>query len=582
MKLKKFLAFLLAISICMGLGLSAMADDEEPQSELLDTAPSDEDSEQNDSDEENFDDWFLYLLGSGTYEYGDVIDVALSVNPEMDRRMITWKFNSNYLRQYDDGIFEVIKADSANKSLTIVATYDVGSLHLTDSCTVTIRGGSGSSAFSVTLDDSSMSLRAGDTSYLIATGKGGSTPYSYSWTSEDTGIARVSVDKNDSSRATVSAVGAGTTRIRVQGKDANKKTDIAYCTIKVTGSAKTASYNTSASVAAGAQLSTSSIASSIANAYSNQIKQSLDYNLSITFDSVSGNCGTLIYQNGSAISRSVTFSSFNSGIYFQAKTAGTFTTRYTLNDNSGNTLSGTISISVAGYSAQVTNVNLSTSAVTMSTWASSNLGVTVTDSRADYTVSWNSSNTNIVTISGSGNNVTLHSQGNAGNAVVTVSVRDNNNGQTKTDVCVVTVSAQSSVSPQVQMTNQSLTVNGKAVAAEIYNINGNNYFKLRDVAMMLNGTGSQFSVGYNDAARSISVVIGQSYEPNGSELVKGTDKSSTCVASNMTIFINGVRVTPQTYNLGGNNFMQLRELGNLLGFNVGYDEATRTMLVSSR
>jgi hypothetical protein len=37
-------------------------------------------------------------------------------------------------------------------------------------------------------------------------------------------------------------------------------------------------------------------------------------------------------------------------------------------------------------------------------------------------------------------------------------------------------------------TSSTVLVNGKNVAFDAYNINGNNYFKLRDLAYTLNGT----------------------------------------------------------------------------------------------
>ena len=49
------------------------------------------------------------------------------------------------------------------------------------------------------------------------------------------------------------------------------------------------------------------------------------------------------------------------------------------------------------------------------------------------------------------------------------------------------------------VSNQSLTVNGKAVECEKYNIDGYNYFKLRDLAALLNGTASQFDVEFDEA-----------------------------------------------------------------------------------
>lgn len=136
--------------------------------------------------------------------------------------------------------------------------------------------------------------------------------------------------------------------------------------------------------------------------------------------------------------------------------------------------------------------------------------------------------------------------------------------------------------PQVMLSNQHLTVDGRAISCEKYNIDGANYFKLRDLAFLLNGTGSQFSVGYDAQKRLVTIVTGESYVPDGSELVlTGKDKSATAVVSSQTIRINGTdRSDLSVWNIGGNNYFKLRDLGTALGFDVDYDAPTRTMLVS--
>ena len=138
------------------------------------------------------------------------------------------------------------------------------------------------------------------------------------------------------------------------------------------------------------------------------------------------------------------------------------------------------------------------------------------------------------------------------------------------------------VKPMVVPTSQKLTVNGVAKNTEIYNIDGSNYFKLRDMAALLNGTGSQFSVDYDAARNTIVVKTGEAYTPVGGELATGTDKSASAVASAQSIEINGVKVELTAFNIGGNNFFKLRELGAALGFDVDYDAGTATMLVTSK
>ena len=64
-------------------------------------------------------------------------------------------------------------------------------------------------------------------------------------------------------------------------------------------------------------------------------------------------------------------------------------------------------------------------------------------------------------------------------------------------------------SPAVVLSPQNLRVDGKVIACEKYNIDGSNYFKLRDIAMVLSGTGSEFSVGWDGEKKVISVVTGE-------------------------------------------------------------------------
>ncbi len=137
--------------------------------------------------------------------------------------------------------------------------------------------------------------------------------------------------------------------------------------------------------------------------------------------------------------------------------------------------------------------------------------------------------------------------------------------------------------PLAALSTQKLSVDGQEQSAEIYNIDGSNFFKLRDMAALLSGTGSQFSVSYDAASNEIVVKTGEAYTPVGGELASGSDQSASAVASAQSVQIDGKTVTDLTaYNIGGNNFFKLRELGGKLGFDVDYDASTSTMLVVSR
>ena len=138
----------------------------------------------------------------------------------------------------------------------------------------------------------------------------------------------------------------------------------------------------------------------------------------------------------------------------------------------------------------------------------------------------------------------------------------------------------------VRRSSQALEVNGQEVRCEAYNIDGSNYFKLRDVAMLLTDTGSRFSVSYDEEKQAVMIATGSPYAPIGGELEAGEDMSATAQPTRQRIFIDGAeRADLGAWNIGGekgSNYFKLRDLGEALGFHVDYDEDTKTILVRSR
>lgn len=120
--------------------------------------------------------------------------------------------------------------------------------------------------------------------------------------------------------------------------------------------------------------------------------------------------------------------------------------------------------------------------------------------------------------------------------------------------------------------NASVAVDGESITIGAYNIGGYNYFKLRDVAAALNGTGANFEVGYDATAKAIALTTGAIYSETGNEL-KDTAPTAkkTATVSNQKIILDGREVSMQAYLIDGYNYFQLRELGKSLGFDVTWD-----------
>lgn len=131
-------------------------------------------------------------------------------------------------------------------------------------------------------------------------------------------------------------------------------------------------------------------------------------------------------------------------------------------------------------------------------------------------------------------------------------------------------------------TSSRVLVNGAEIAFEAYNIEGSNYFRLRDVAMALNGTEKQFSVYWQEGAANLIITLtsGRAYEPVGGELTPGDGAAKTAAESAFTVYLDGSQVALRSYLIGGSTFFRLRDLGRVLDFGVGYDAETGTVSVN--
>lgn len=130
-------------------------------------------------------------------------------------------------------------------------------------------------------------------------------------------------------------------------------------------------------------------------------------------------------------------------------------------------------------------------------------------------------------------------------------------------------------------TASTVLVNGESMAFDAYNIGGSNYFKLRDLAHVLNGTEKQFEVGWDSASKTITLTSGQSYTANGSEMAAKGSGAQKATVSASRLLIDGREVSLTAYNIGGNNYFKLRDIGQVFNFGIGWDNASKTITIDT-
>jgi hypothetical protein len=140
-------------------------------------------------------------------------------------------------------------------------------------------------------------------------------------------------------------------------------------------------------------------------------------------------------------------------------------------------------------------------------------------------------------------------------------------------------STQPSPTATAKPTASAVLINGTKVAFEAYNINDNNYFKLRDLAAALAGTEKQFDVGWDGAANAISLTSGQAYAAG---IITGKAAGNkTATATTSKILIDGKEVAFTAYNIDDNNYFKLRDIGEAFDFRVDWDGAANTITLDT-
>ncbi|MDR0819442.1 MAG: hypothetical protein LBN43_07720 [Oscillospiraceae bacterium] len=110
---------------------------------------------------------------------------------------------------------------------------------------------------------------------------------------------------------------------------------------------------------------------------------------------------------------------------------------------------------------------------------------------------------------------------------------------------------------------QKFIIDGAEVQIDAYNINNENYVKLRDVAILITDTEKKFEISFIDGR--IVVINGLPYTPNGQEgLPKGTE-NVTALMSGDKLFVHGSDWDWITaYKINGANYYRLKDLGAAL------------------
>lgn len=122
---------------------------------------------------------------------------------------------------------------------------------------------------------------------------------------------------------------------------------------------------------------------------------------------------------------------------------------------------------------------------------------------------------------------------------------------------------------------QAVYVNDARVYPTGYNIADNNYFKLRDI-----GTLVGFGVEWNGETQTVEISTART-TPSTEGISDTAASGAVAKIGDQRITVDGVQVSMTAYQIDGNNYVKLRDIGKQVDFGVGYDNATASVRIDT-
>ena len=130
--------------------------------------------------------------------------------------------------------------------------------------------------------------------------------------------------------------------------------------------------------------------------------------------------------------------------------------------------------------------------------------------------------------------------------------------------------------------SSSVLINGIKVDFESYNIEGYNYFKLRDLAASLNGSEKNFEVTWDQGKNAVLMTSNLPYTMVGGELsAANDDKEKDAVPNTAALYLDDSKLSITAYNIKGYNYFKLRDIASLIDFSVDWSQESQTISIDT-
>jgi hypothetical protein len=129
--------------------------------------------------------------------------------------------------------------------------------------------------------------------------------------------------------------------------------------------------------------------------------------------------------------------------------------------------------------------------------------------------------------------------------------------------------------------NAKLIIDGEDAEVSGYTVNDSNYYKIRDIAILLRSTSSRFDVAWDENLSAIAISKGERYTAVGGELSKESGTALNVEQNSAPVYVDGSEKEVLSYNINGNTYFKIRDIAEMVGFEVDWDSEEQAVIIKT-
>lgn len=134
---------------------------------------------------------------------------------------------------------------------------------------------------------------------------------------------------------------------------------------------------------------------------------------------------------------------------------------------------------------------------------------------------------------------------------------------------------------QAKLNSSEIYFNGELIDLYGYNIDNNNYFKIRDIAKILEDTTKGFNVEWDIKDKVINLTSQKHYISIGNELEKIGKDIVTPRFNTTKVYKDGEETVLASYVIDGSTYFKLRDIADLFGIEVEWNRSIKAIEIST-